>query len=163
MSNLPSPTTTHATLLDERYFSSPTLHSASITKHQLQNQVSLSSPNMIFTNNIESEFKLFTPFLLSHLAIPIFSQPSIELSKNAVTTKCINTDTYNLAPHLNMYLKNEPDRIETLSQSLCLPSTSSSNEEDTSKKKKHLKKRTEIKIALAMSLKQSLKFDVEKP
>ncbi|VIO95740.1 CES-1, putative [Brugia malayi] len=138
MSNWPSSTTTtNATHLDEQRYFSPTLHSTSITKHQYQNQLSHSSSNMIFTNNIESNFKLFTPFLLSHLAIPIFTQPSVELSKNAVTTKSINTDTYNLSPHLNMYLKNGPDRTEILNQSLCLPSTSSSSIElGTSNKRK---------------------------
>ncbi|EFO19602.1 hypothetical protein LOAG_08890 [Loa loa] len=132
MSNWPSPATTHATILDEWYFS-PRLHPTSL-KHALQNQISLSSPNLAFTNDAESGSKLFTPSLLSHLAIPVFSRPSIEPSKSALT-KCINTEICRLAPHLNMHLQNGHGKTETVSQSLCLPSTSS-NEEGSSKNKK---------------------------
>ncbi|KAL3998105.1 hypothetical protein ACH3XW_13670 [Acanthocheilonema viteae] len=133
MSDWRSPATTNATILDEWYFS-PRLRPVSTVKQEFRNQLSISSPNMICrANNVESESKLLTPFLLSHFPLPVFSQSSIELP-----TECIKTDTCSLAPHFNMYLQNRLSRTQTNSQSLCSPSTSSSDE-DLSKFKKVFK------------------------
>ncbi|CAG9530876.1 unnamed protein product [Cercopithifilaria johnstoni] len=134
MSNWPSPAPKNTTVLDEWNFS-PRLRPVSTVKQEFLNQLSTPSSSMICTtNNVESGSKLLTPFLLSHFAVPVFSRPSIELPKNALA-KCSNTDTCNLAPHLNLYLQNGLNRTQTNSQSLCLPSTSS-NDENFSKNKK---------------------------
>ncbi|VDP14601.1 unnamed protein product [Onchocerca flexuosa] len=127
MSNWPSSATTYPTVLNEWYFS-PRFHPASTVKH------SITPPNMIFPNNAESGSNLLTSCLLSHLAVPEFLRPSLELPKSTFT-KCINTNACNLVPHLNMYLQNELDRTRTESQSLSLPNTSS-NEKDFSKNEK---------------------------
>ncbi|VDK64963.1 unnamed protein product, partial [Onchocerca ochengi] len=124
MSNWPPSATTYPTILNEWYFS-PRFHPASTMKQEFRNQISISPPNMIFTNNTESGSKLLTSCLLSHLAVPEFSRPSLELPKN-------------LVPNLNMYLQNELDRTLTDSESLSLPTTSS-NEKGLSKQAKNCK------------------------
>lgn len=92
MSNWQSSATTNAAVLDEWYFS-PRFRSVSTVEPEFRNQLSIPSHSMICTaNNVEDGSKLLPPFLLSRFAIPVSSQPSIELPKN-VLTKFINTDT----------------------------------------------------------------------
>uniref|UniRef100_A0A915PR52 C2H2-type domain-containing protein n=1 Tax=Setaria digitata TaxID=48799 RepID=A0A915PR52_9BILA len=137
MSNWSSPATTEATFLRE-WYSSLRLHTASVMKQESRNQVSASAPSMISSNDAGSGSKLLTPCLLSHLAIPVFSQPSIELPKSALA-KRISADIYNLAPRFNTHLQNDLCRIPVDNQALPLLSNASNYEGCSARNKKKTK------------------------